>query len=149
MKPINFSAERTAEPLPSAGEMLHIPGSLQSRRVLEVWIRYMYCDFSRPAHAMGKERLFYHGLTNFQRTWLVRDGFGQFVHTDINSQFCIDSLFTVYQSQILYRRNLLGMRLIGTAIPGNLRWCCSRLSPESLERNSRQRTKQSARAKSN
>ena len=109
----------------------------------------MYCDFTRPAHAMGKEKLFYHGLTHSQRPWLVRDGFCLCAHTDINRHICIDSLFTVVESQILYQRNLLGMRLIGTAIPGNLRWCCSRLSPESLERNSRQRTKQSARAKSN
>jgi len=98
---------------------------------------------------MGKEKLFFHGLTHSQRPWLVRVAFCQCVHTDMNRQICIDSLFKVVESQTLYQRNVLGMRLNGTAIPRNLRWCCSRLSPESLERSSRQTAKHITRAKTN
>ena len=126
MKPVTFRADGTAEPLQSAGEMVQITGTRKSRKGLEVRIRCMCCDFSRPAHATGTEKLLFQGLTHCQRPWLFTDGFCQFVHIDINSQFRIDALFTVVDSQILYQINLLGMRLNGTAIPGYLRCCCSR-----------------------
>ena len=114
---------------------------------LDVLTRWMWCDFSRLTLAGGTEKLFYQGLTHSHRPWLFRDGFCLFAQTDITSLFRIDAIFTVVDSQNLYQRNLWVMRLNGTAIPGNLRWCCRRLSREIVGRNSRQRAQQITRAK--
>ena len=73
---------------------------------LDVLTRWMCCDCSRFTIAGGIEKLFFQGLTHSQLPWLFRDGFCLCAHTDINSQFRIDAIFIVVDSQNLYQRNL-------------------------------------------
>ena len=68
--------------------------------------------FSRPALAVGKEKIFYNGRTLCQRPWLLRDDFCQCVHTDINSQFRIVAIFTVVESQTFHQRKLTLFRCV-------------------------------------
>ena len=73
---------------------------------LDFVTRCMCCDFSRLTLAGGTEKLFYQGLTHCQRPLLFRDGFCLCAHTDTNTQFRIDVIYTVVDSQNLYQRDL-------------------------------------------
>ena len=80
---------------------------------------YVACVVTFSRHALNGriEKLFCHCLSHCQRQCLFSDGFCQFVHTDINSQFRIVAIFTVVDSQTLYQRTIplfRGLSLITT-----------------------------------